>query len=117
MNAAQADAHAVREQLNALASPAATPGREQVEAAFEALQESIGDVLSQDRSPHLLGELYASLGLALTWHHNDRRLAARLDLGPTVSSVAEPSEEVGLDPVSEGGLEPPCPVRGTSTSS
>lgn len=103
INAAQADAHAAREEIDALASPAVAPAREQVEAAFEALGADIGDVLSADRSPRLLREFYASLGLALTWHHTDRRLIARLDLASAVSAATYPTEIGGVSLCVRGG--------------
>ena len=96
------------------------PAREQVEQALAVLGDQVDDVLSDDRSPELLHEFYASIGLSLTWDHSARRLTAKLDLAPAVADLmgqAEPLIHRGVSTVSEGGLEPPCPVRGTSTSS
>lgn len=87
INAAQADADAARAQLNALDAPAPVPAHEQVEQALAMLGEHVEDVLSADRSPHLLREFYSSIGLGLTWHHDARRLCAKLDLGPAVTNV------------------------------
>ncbi len=87
INAAQADADAARAQLNALDAPAPVPAHEQVEQALEMLGDHVEDVLSADRSPHLLREFYASIGLGLTWHHDARRLCAKLDLGPAVADL------------------------------
>lgn len=52
--------------------------------------------------------LYANLGIRLTYHPSTRRVL--------VSSTSD-QDLMGESNVSEGGLEPPCPVKGTSTSS
>jgi site-specific DNA recombinase len=52
--------------------------------------------------------LYAKLGLRLTYHPGKRKVL--------VGSVSD-QDLIGEPMVSEGGLEPPCPVKGTSTSS
>jgi site-specific DNA recombinase len=51
--------------------------------------------------------LYRELGLKLTYRTQKRLVEARL----------EPGLHMCKRSVSEGGLEPPCPVKGTSTSS
>jgi hypothetical protein len=51
--------------------------------------------------------LYRELGLRLTYRPQKRLVEARL----------EPGLHMCKRSVSEGGLEPPCPVKGTSTSS
>jgi hypothetical protein len=50
-----------------LDAPAEVPAREQVEQALAVLGDQVEDVLSDDRSPELLHEFYASVGLGLTW--------------------------------------------------
>lgn len=52
-------------------------------------------------------EIYQQLGLRLSYDHETR----------IVSAEASPRPSVGLVAVSEGGLEPPRPIKGTSTSS
>ena len=114
ITAAQADANAARAELDALDAPAEVPGRKQVEQAMAVLGDRVGDVLTEDRSPELLHEFYASIGLSLTWDHSARRLTAKLDLAPAVADLtgqAEPLIHRGVSTVSEGGLEPPCPLR------
>jgi hypothetical protein len=107
INAAQADSDAARAQLDALDAPAPVPAHELVEQALEMLGDRVEDVLSADRSPHLLREFYASIGLGLSWHHDARRLSAKLDLGPAVADltiISKAPTNRGLDRVSEGGL-------------
>lgn len=80
-------------ELDALDAPAEVPVREQVEQALAALGHQVEDVLSEDRSPELLHEFYASTGLSLTWDQSARRLTAKLDLAPAVADLigrAEP---------------------------
>ena len=107
ITAAQADANAARAELDALDAPAEVPARKQVEQALEVLGDQIEDILSEDRSPELLHEFYASIGLSLTWDHSARRLTAKLDLAPAVVDLmgqAEPLIHRGVSTVSEGGL-------------
>ena len=53
-------------------------------------------------------DLYGKLGLHLTYHPKNQTVRAEARLN---------SHRMGRRFVSEGGLEPPCPVKGTSTSS
>jgi hypothetical protein len=90
--AAKADANAARAELDALDAPAEVPAREQVEQALAVLGDQVEDVLSDDRSPELLHEFYASMGLSLTWDHSARRLTAELDLAPAVADLMGQAE-------------------------
>ena len=52
-------------------------------------------------------DLYKEIGLQMTYRPQKQLVEARLVTGPHMCDRF----------VSEGGLEPPCPVKGTSTSS
>lgn len=52
-------------------------------------------------------EVYQRLGLRLTYHPGKAKVRAEVNLSPHIVKRF----------VSEGGLEPPCPAKGTSTSS
>ncbi len=52
-------------------------------------------------------EVYRQLGLHLTYDHETQTVLAETRPAPTMCVVN----------VSEGGLEPPRPIKGTSTSS
>ncbi len=78
-------------------------------AEIETLIESLGgmaDILGRADASEKL-ELYRQLGLKLTYDHTARSVVAEVD----------PQPPVGVVVVSEGGLEPPRPLKGTSTSS
>ena len=53
-------------------------------------------------------EAYRQLGLRLTYYPDKKVVRA---------ATAPQPDNIGKWLVSEGGLEPPCPFRGTSTSS
>jgi site-specific DNA recombinase len=61
-----------------------------------------------DADPGQMADTYRKLGLRLTYEPDSQILRAAVRPGP---------EHIGKWLVSEGGLEPPCPFRGTSTSS
>ncbi|KPI11474.1 Recombinase [Actinobacteria bacterium OK074] len=71
--------------------------------------ESFGGLLTllHRADPSHKGEFYRRLRLRLTYDHETRLVLAETRPGPTVD----------LKCVSEGGLEPPRPLKGTSTSS
>lgn len=71
---------------------------------------SIGGMvrLLDQAGPLHKAQLYGKLGLRLTYHPSKRKVL--------VSSISD-QDPIGESSVSEGGLEPPCPAKGTSTSS
>lgn len=89
INAAQAEADAARAELAVLSAPVALPAREQVERVLALLGDRLHLVLAKERSPHLVRELYSSLGLILTWHHADRRLEAEVNLGLALAGAGD----------------------------
>jgi hypothetical protein len=65
---------------------------------FDVMGAQITEVLSQDRSPHLLlREFYGAIGLRLSWQHLERRLQAELETRRTLGSAgsARPSGKMG----------------------
>ena len=79
-------------------------------AAIAELVDRLGGLLDalQGADPDDKWSLYHELGLQLRYDH-----AAK-----TLTATATPPPAVGiLVVVSEGGLEPPRPIKGTSTSS
>ncbi|GAA1194361.1 recombinase family protein [Pseudonocardia alaniniphila] len=73
------------------------------------LVEAFGGLLAVLRAadPASKTEVYRQLGLSVTYRHEDR----------TATATVCPRVPVGVMVVSEGGLEPPRPLKGTSTSS
>ncbi len=69
------------------------------------------DVL-RDAKPETKRQTYAALGLRCDYNHAQRKMQVRI--APDLHSLAN---NVGEWVVSEGGLEPPRPIKGTSTSS
>jgi hypothetical protein len=69
-----------------------------VKQALEMLGDHVEAVLSADRSPHLLREFYASIGLGSTWHHDARRLWTGLIWG-----LSWPTSPLSLRPRPIGG--------------
>lgn len=76
---------------------------------IEALVEAFGGLLVVLRTADSRNklEVYRQLGLTLTYNHADRTAVAEV----------RPPRSVYELVVSEGGLEPPRPLKGTSTSS
>jgi site-specific DNA recombinase len=68
---------------------------------------SIRDVLA-DAEPQDKADVYQNLGLRLTYDPAKQLVRAEAQLDP---------HKLGIRSVSEGGLEPPRPIKGTSTSS
>lgn len=58
--------------------------------------------------PTRKAKIYASLGLELVYHPSQHKVLV---------AVSSDQDHMGYQSVSEGGLEPPCPAKGTSTSS
>ncbi|GAA3096351.1 putative recombinase [Streptosporangium carneum] len=75
-----------------------------------ALMRELGDAvqLLAQADPLRKAKIYANLGLRLVYHPGKRKVL--------VTSVSD-QDSIGEGFVSEGGLEPPCPAKGTSTSS
>ncbi len=67
----------------------------------------IPDVLA-DAEPRDKAEVYQNLGLKLIYEPGKQLVRAEAQLDP---------HKLGIWSVSEGGLEPPRPIKGTSTSS
>ena len=91
--AATVAVHRWRTVWSPLASPHLVgfrPGRRQVLVG----RRLVGGPLTE-----LLHEFYASIGLGLTWHHDARRLCAKLDLGPAVADLTIISKA----PIQQGG--------------
>ncbi len=84
-------------------------GRRMTRHEIRALVDALGGLLSVLRSadPADKAEVYRQLGLRLTYDHETQ----------TVLAESQPAPPVGVLVVSEGGLEPPRPIKGTSTSS
>ena len=88
----------------------ATPRAKQVgRDEITALLERAGDLVKVIRKadPGDKADLYQELGLKMTYYPQKQLVEARLMPDPHMCKWF----------VSEGGLEPPCPVKGTSTSS
>jgi site-specific DNA recombinase len=80
------------------------------EEEIRELVSSVDDLLAalQGAEPQLKAELYAALGLQLTYDPGKATVRVEANLDP---------HTLGKWYVSGGGLEPPRPVKGTSTSS
>jgi site-specific DNA recombinase len=76
---------------------------------IRTLVDALGGLLSVLRraDPEDKGEVYRQLGLHLSYDHERQ----------TVLAETRPAPSMCLMDVSEGGLEPPRPIKGTSTSS
>ncbi len=74
------------------------------------VMHTVGDAvrLLGKAEPIKKAQLYAKLGVRLTYHPSKQKVL--------VSSTSD-QDSMGESNVSEGGLEPPCPSLGTSTSS
>ncbi len=79
------------------------------QAEIASLIDSLGGLVKVIRKadPAQKLEIYRQLGLKLTYNHATR----------TVVAETSPQPPVGVVVVSGGGLEPPRPIKGTSTSS
>jgi site-specific DNA recombinase len=88
---------------------AATGRRQMTPDDIATIVAALGDLthIVHRADPADKAEIYSQLGLTLTYQP-DRRL---------VQAAVKPSLNMRKGFVSEGGLEPPCPFRGTSTSS
>ncbi|GGP97451.1 putative recombinase [Streptosporangium pseudovulgare] len=75
-----------------------------------AMMRTLGDMVRVlgEAEPARKARIYGGLNLRLTYHPGKRKVL--------VSSGAD-QHLIGESNVSEGGLEPPCPAKGTSTSS
>lgn len=60
--------------------------------------------------------VYRTLGVRLVYHPDEQKIRVEINLNPDCVVTPIPSYSRNRF-VSEGGLEPPCPVKGTSTSS
>jgi site-specific DNA recombinase len=98
--AKQQRADAEAESRRALAPAQISP--QEISDAIGGLVEVIANAESGDKA-----DLYRELGLKLIYRPQKRLVEARV----------EPGLHMCKRSVSEGGLEPPCPVKGTSTSS
>ncbi|GAB2775410.1 recombinase family protein [Streptomyces daliensis] len=76
---------------------------------IRALIDGLGGMLNALRraDPTDKAEVYSQLGLQLSYDHTTK----------VVQADIRPAPPVGIVFVSEGGLEPPRPIKGTSTSS
>lgn len=79
--------------------------RDEITAEVQALSGLPRILRSADPADKL--EIYREVGLKMTYNHKTR----------TVSAEIAPKPPVGAVVVSGGGLEPPRPIKGTSTSS
>lgn len=105
INQTRAERDALQARLNPTQPTRRRLSREQI----AALVTTLGDLIAvlREADPDDKAEIYRQLGLKLTYHP-DRK---------TVQAEARPSTGVCVLAVSEGGLEPPRPLEGTSTSS
>ncbi|MDX6332081.1 MAG: hypothetical protein QOI83_4464, partial [Streptomycetaceae bacterium] len=78
-----------------------------------ALVHATGNTVDALRAadPTTKARLYRALGLRMTYDHAQREM--RVGIAPD----PHPDVTLGERYVSEGGLEPPRPIKGTSTSS
>ncbi len=78
------------------------------------LVNQAGDIVDVLRAakPETKRQTYAALGLRCRYNHAQRKM--QVGIAPDLHSLAN---FVGQWVVSEGGLEPPRPIKGTSTSS
>jgi site-specific DNA recombinase len=93
-----------------LATISQTTGRSRMTAdEIRALVDAFGGLLAVLRraDPADKAEVYRQLGVQLTYRHGDRTVLAEVNPRSSMCTVV----------VSEGGLEPPRPLKGTSTSS
>lgn len=79
--------------------------RQEIKNIVEGLGEIIDVIRAAEAADK--AEIYGQLGLRLSYDHETH----------VVSAEVSPRSSVGLLAVSEGGLEPPRPIKGTSTSS
>ena len=86
INAAQADADSARVQLNALTRRRPSRPMSRWNRHWRC-SATMSRTRCQQIVHRLLREFYASIGLGLTWHHDARRLCAKLDLGPAVADL------------------------------
>jgi site-specific DNA recombinase len=77
---------------------------------IRALVQPLGDIaiVLRTADPADEAEVYCQLSVRLTYQHPQRPVRAEADIRAKAG---------GAWSVSEGGLEPPRPVKGTSTSS
>lgn len=89
--------------------PVSRPRRLDRESLAAMLAE-LGDLveLLGRADPARKAKIYTGLGLRLVYHPGKRKVL--------VTSLSD-QDPMGYQFVSEGGLEPPCPAKGTSTSS
>lgn len=102
-----AETQAARAAAVKRSSVTAPTMRPMAEEELAALVAELGDiaVVLGDADPADKARLYAQIGLTLIYDPGLRRVAASVQLNH------------GVQNVSEGGLEPPRPIKGTSTSS
>lgn len=83
-----------------------------------ALIAGLGDLIRvlKDASPEARQAVYQALGVRLVYHPDKQEIRVEANLNPD-RVVMPMTPNLGKRYVSEGGLEPPCPVKGTSTSS
>jgi hypothetical protein len=103
INETQAQRETAQVELQHIAAPDAMSSED-----IYALIKSLGEIapLLNHADPALLAQLYEALRLEMTYDAEAK----------TVSVTIRPMRRAS-ECVSEGGLEPPCPVKGTSTSS
>ena len=77
---------------------------EEITRVVASLRDLMGVLAAAD--PADKAQIYSQLGLALTYHPGSQMVRAEATAAAHVRKK-----------VSEGGLEPPCPFQGTSTSS
>jgi hypothetical protein len=80
--------------------------REEIASVVNALSEAL--VVLRSADPDDKAQIYAGLGL---------RPIYQLASGSSEPRSTSAPFNIGNSTVSEGGLEPPCPFQGTSTSS
>lgn len=99
---------AAETRLKTIDSPTG-PARRMTRQDIHDLVDAIGGLLTALRraDPADKAEVYRHLGLRLTYDHEKKEVLA----------ASRPAPRVGVLVVSEGGLEPPRPNTGTSTSS
>lgn len=104
INDTQADRARAEGRLRTLGT-----SRHMNEKEITMLVQQLGDLATAvtDADPADKGKVYTELGLRLTYRPQKQLIEATVIAGPDMCKRF----------VSEGGLEPPCPVKGTSTSS
>ena len=92
-------------------SPAPPAARQLTEDDIRALITGLGDLrdVIRDAEPAVKAAIYEQLGLKVTYLPGEDKIRADVTISPEI--FAGQTANMGQWVVSEGGLEPPCPLR------